>query len=56
MKNSNLFLGFGIVLIVVSIMLYSLLEESGRSSLVSGALFGLGLITSLIGLIGKRKN
>ena len=56
LKNSNLFLGFGLVLITVAILLYYLLEDSGRNALLTGALFGLGLITSLLGLVGKRKN
>ncbi|WP_297798482.1 hypothetical protein [uncultured Eudoraea sp.] len=54
MKNYNLFLGFGLILIAIAAVIYLLLEDSDRNALISGALAGLGFISALMGLIGKR--
>jgi len=54
LKNYNLFLGFGLVLIVVSLAILLLLEDSGRMWLIAGALAGLGFISALLGFLGKR--
>ena len=54
MKNTNLFIGFGLVLIVNAIAFYYLLEENGTIALITGALAGLGLISMLVGFLGKK--
>lgn len=54
MKNSNLFLGFGLILIAIAAVIYLLLEDTDRNELISGALAGLGFISAILGFIGRR--
>ena len=54
MKNTNLFIGFGLVLIVIALAFYYLLEDSGRNAMITGALAGLGLVSMLVGFLGRR--
>ena len=42
MKNTHLFIGFGLVLMAIALAFYYLLEDTGRNALITGALAGLG--------------
>ena len=54
MKNMNLIIGFGLVLMVIALAFYYLLEDTGRNALISGGLAGLGLVSVLVGFIGRK--
>jgi hypothetical protein len=54
MKNNNLFIGFGLVLMAIALAFYYMLEDTGRNALITGALAGLGLVAVLVGFLGKK--
>lgn len=54
MKNNNLFIGFGLVLMVIAASFFFLMEGTGKNALITGALAGLGLIISLLGFLGRK--
>ena len=56
MKNTNLFIGFGLVLIVIALAFFYLLEDNGTIELITGALAGLGLVSMLVGFLGRKKS